>query len=346
MEYRPLGTTDLEVSVICLGTMTWGEQNTETEAREQLDYALAEGVNFIDTAELYPVPPMAETQGITEEHLGRWLARRGDRQRLVIATKIAGPGLEHLRNGSSAYTAEHLAAAVDDSLRRLRTDYIDLYQLHWPMRKANYFGRLGYRHRADDDDAEAAIGTALEALQDLVKAGKIRHIGLSNETPWGVMKFLQIAAARGLPRIQTVQNPYNLLNRVYEVGLAEVSHRERCGLMAYSPMAFGTLSGKYLDGRWPDGARLSLYSRFQRYLNDAGKEATARYVALAREGGLNPAQMALAFVNSRPFLTSSIVGATSLAQLRENIASVELTLNDEVLEAIEAIHASHPNPCP
>ncbi|MFV8836247.1 NADP(H)-dependent aldo-keto reductase [Aquisalimonas sp.] len=344
MQYRPLGTTGADVSTICLGTMTWGEQNTEAEAHEQLSYAVDQGVNFIDTAEMYPVPPKADTAGLTEQYIGTWLKGRQDRDKLVLASKIAGPGLDHCRDGKSRHTPAQLREAVDGSLQRLQTDYIDLYQLHWPARSANYFGKLGYRPK--DNDIMTPMEDTLEALDGLVREGKIRWIGLSNETPWGVMKFLQLAEARGWPRVQTVQNPYSLLNRTYEVGLAEVSHREQCGLLAYSPLGFGMLSGKYLNDQWPEGARLTLYERFQRYLNDGGKAATTEYVAIARDHGLDPAQMALAWVNTRPFLTSNIIGATSMEQLRSNIASIDVTLDDAVIEALEAVQARMPNPCP
>ncbi len=344
MEHRQLGTTDLKVSALCLGTMTWGEQNTEAEAHEQLDYAVDRGINFIDTAEMYPVPPMAETQGRTEQYIGTWLKARSDRDKLVIATKIAGPGPEHLRGGASRHSKEQLHEAVNGSLERLQTDYIDLYQLHWPARSTNFFGRLGYKPR--DNDLLTPLRETLDGLQELVEAGKIRHIGLSNETPWGVMAFLALAREHGLPRVQSVQNPYNLLNRTYEVGMAEVSHREQCGLLAYSPLGFGMLTGKYLNDQWPEKGRLTLYKRFSRYLNDHGKAATAEYVALAEKHGLDPAQMALAFVTSRPFLTSNIIGATTMAQLKTNIDSHALTLGDEVLKAIDEIHTRIPNPCP
>lgn len=344
MQYRPLGTTGVDVSTICLGTMTWGEQNSEAEAHEQLSYAVDQGVNFIDTAEMYPVPPKADTMGLTEQYIGTWLKARQDRDQLILASKIAGPGLDHCRDGASRHTPDQIREAVDGSLRRLQTDYIDLYQLHWPARSANYFGKLGYRPK--DNDIMTPIEDTLEALDKLVDAGKIRWIGLSNETPWGVMKFLQIASDRGWPRVQTVQNPYSLLNRTYEVGLAEVSHREQCGLLAYSPLGFGMLSGKYLDDQWPEDARLTLYERFQRYLNDGGKTATAEYVAIARERGLDPAQMALAWVNTRPFLTSNIIGATTMEQLRSNIASIDVTLDEDTIKALEDVQARMPNPCP
>ncbi len=345
MEYRPLGTTGLKVSALCLGTMTWGEQNTEAEAHEQLDYAVSRGINFIDTAEMYPVPPMGETQGRTEAYIGSWLKRRGKRDDLVLATKIAGPGMEHLRDGNSRFTREQLREAVDGSLQRLQTDYIDLYQLHWPARRTNFFGRLGYRP-AGKEDILTPVQDILEGLQELVQAGKIRHIGLSNETPWGVMRYLATAEQQSLPRVQSVQNPYNLLNRTYEIGLAEVSHREQCGLLAYSPLAFGMLTGKYLNDQWPEKGRLTLYKRFSRYLNEQGKAATAEYVALACEHGLDPAQMALAFVTSRPFLTSNIIGATTMEQLKADIDSIAVTLPEAVLERIEEIQTRIPNPCP
>lgn len=344
MEYRPLGTSGIDVSALCLGTMTWGEQNSEAEAHEQLDYAVAQGINFIDAAEMYPVPPRKETQGLTEQYIGSWLRGRKDRDKLVIATKIAGPGLDTVRDGDSRFTPAQLREAVDASLQRMQTDYIDLYQLHWPARSANFFGKLGYE--PGDADLMTPMEDTLGELNELVREGKILNIGLSNETAWGVMRFLHLAEQHGWPRVQSVQNPYNLLNRSYEVGLAEVSHRERCGLLAYSPLGFGVLSGKYLEGRQPQNARLTLYTRFQRYLNEAGIQATRAYVNLARDAGLDPAQMALAFVTSRPFLTSTIIGATSMEQLRDNIDSASLTLPTEILEAIDAIHAQHSNPCP
>ncbi len=344
MEYRPLGTSGIDVSALCLGTMTWGEQNSEAEAHEQLDYAVSRGINFIDAAEMYPVPPRTETQGLTEQYIGSWLKKRSDRDQLVLATKIAGPGLDTVRDGNSRFTASQLREAVDGSLQRMQTDYIDLYQLHWPARNANYFGKLGYE--PGDETLLTPIEETLETLDALVREGKILNIGLSNETAWGVMRFLHLAETGGWPRVQSVQNPYNLLNRSYEVGLAEVSHRERCGLLAYSPLGFGVLSGKYLGGRQPENARLTLFTRFQRYLNEAGQRATEAYVKLARDAGLDPAQMALAFVTSRPFLTSNIIGATNMTQLRSNIDSAELQLDSDLLEAIDAIHAERSNPCP
>ncbi len=347
MKYRKLGTTDIDVSVICLGTMTWGEQNSREEAYAQMDHALDQGVNFFDTAELYAIPARKETYGATERIIGEWFKARGTREQVFLASKIAGPGpgwVDHIRGGVTRFDRNHIRAALDDSLKRLQTDRIDLYQLHWPERKTNFFGKLGYEAE-EDEDATPIIET-LVALSEQVKAGKIRYIGLSNETPWGVMKFLQYAAIAELPRVMTVQNPYSLLNRTYEIGLAEVSCRESCGLLAYSPLGFGVLSGKYLGGAKPEGARITRWPEYARYTNPRAIEATEAYVALAREQGLDPAQMALAYVNSRPFLTSTIIGATTMEQLRNDIASIDLELSADVLEAIEAIHQRIPNPSP
>ncbi len=346
MEYRPLGDSGIQVSLIGLGTMTFGEQNTPEEAFAQLDRAVDAGVNLIDTAELYPVPPREETYGRTEAIIGQWLARRpGMRARVVIATKAASRAdwIPWIRGGPRL-NRKHLEAALEGSLRRLGVETIDLYQLHWPDRNTNFFGRLGYEHDPDDDPVP--LRETLEVLADFVRAGKVRAVGLSNETPWGVMHCLALAREHGLPRVVSVQNPYNLLNRTYEIGLAEVSLRERVGLLAYSPLAFGVLSGKYLDGAQPAGARLTLFPRFDRYSNARARRATEAYVAIAREAGLSPAQMALAYVNSRPFLTSNLIGATTLEQLEENLASVALRLPEEVLAAIEAVHADNPNPSP
>ncbi len=343
MQTRPLGTTGIEVSRLCLGTMTFGEQNSEAEAHEQLDRAVTFGINFIDTAEMYPVPPKAETQGRTERYIGSWLKQRGSRDDVIIATKASGPGLEHIRGGPRL-TREHLHQAIDESLTRLQTDYVDLYQLHWPDRKTNFFGKLGYPY--DEEEDTTPLEETLAALKELVDAGKVRAIGLSNDTPWGVMRALHLAETLDLPRVASVQNPYNLLNRSFEVGLAEIAHRERVGLLAYSPLAFGVLSGKYLEGARPRGARLTLFERFQRYTNPQAEAAAAEYVKIARDAGVDPAQMALAFVNSRPFLTSNIIGATSMEQLESNLESESLRLDHDVLEAIEAIHQRQPNPAP
>ena len=346
IDKRPLGKTGIDVTSICLGTMTWGEQNTEAEAHEQLSYACDErGINFIDTAELYPVPPKADTQGRTEQYIGSWLNQRGRRDDLVIATKACGPGewVNYFRGGPR-HTKDHLEAAIDASLTRLQTDSVDLYQLHWPDRPTNFFGRLGYTH-VDGAD-ETPIDEILTALESLVVSGKIRAIGLSNETPWGVMTFLEIARREGLPVVASIQNPYSLLNRTFEIGLSEIAHRESVGLLAYSPLAFGVLSGKYLGGKRPEGARLTLFDRFSRYSNPEAIRATEAYAALAAEHGLSLTAMALAYVTSRPFVTSNIIGATSMAQLKENIDTHDLKLSDAVLDGIEAIHVSQPNPSP
>ena len=348
MEYRKLGNTKLEVSAICLGTMTWGEQNTLDEALAQMDYALAEGVNFFDTAEMYPVPPRAETQGATESCVGEWFARRGKRKEVILATKVSGRSdatgdWKHLRGGPRL-NAEHINQAVRDSLRRLKTDYIDVYQVHWPERTTNFFGQLGYRHREQDD--LVAIEETLSALSDLVKQGLVRHIGVSNETPWGVGEYLRGARDSELERIVSIQNPYNLLNRSFEVGLAEMAIRERVGLLAYSPLAMAMLSGKYQNGQRPEGARLTRYQRFQRYSGEQAVAAADAYVDFARERGFDPATMALAFVNAQPFVTSNIIGATNLEQLKTNIDSINCQLDEETLQGIEAIHRRYSNPAP
>jgi aryl-alcohol dehydrogenase-like predicted oxidoreductase len=347
MEARPLSDTGLDVSVLCLGTMTFGEQNSEQEAFAQLDLAVDAGINLIDTAEMYPIPPRADTMGQTEAIIGRWLAARGGRDRVVIASKVAGPGrdwLPYIRGGGNRLDRSHIHAAVDASLARLQTDTIDLYQVHWPDRQTNYFGQLGYTPTRDPD--ETPILETLTALGELVEAGKIRYIGVSNETPWGVMRFLELAREHGLPKIVSVQNPYSLLNRSFEVGLAEISDRESVGLLAYSPLAFGVLSGKYLGGARPAGARLTRFPGYDRYSNPQALQATRDYVQLAQDAGLSPAQMALAYVHSRPFLTSNIIGATTLSQLRENIGAATLKLDDDLLDRIEAIHRRQPNPAP
>ena len=347
MRYRQLGSSSLNVSQICLGTMTWGEQNTAAEASAQLDRAVDAGINFIDTAEMYPVPPRPETQGLSEDYLGQWLRRSGKREQLVLASKVVGrgernPGVMHIRQGPRLSRA-HVHAAIDDTLRRLGTDYVDLYQLHWPERDTNFFGTLGYQHRDDDG---IALAETLRALGELVTAGKVRYIGLSNETPWGVLEALRLAREENLPRIVSIQNPYNLLNRSFEVGLAEIALREQVDLLAYSPLAFGVLSGKYLQGARPAGARLTLFERFARYGNPQAQAATEAYVALAQRQGLDPAQMALAFVNRQPFTGSNIIGATSLTQLDSNLASLAIELTDDLLAELEAIHRRYTIPAP
>ncbi|HDY7885955.1 NADP(H)-dependent aldo-keto reductase [Vibrio vulnificus] len=344
MQYTKLPHSTLEISKLCLGTMTFGEQNSQQDAFEQLDYAVAQGINFIDTAEMYPVPPKAQSQGLTEQFIGNWLSKSGKREKVLIATKIAGPrNVPYIRDNMSL-NRRHIHTAIDDSLTRLQTDYVDLYQLHWPQRQTNCFGQLNYPY--PDAQEEVTLIETLEALNELVKAGKVRYIGVSNETPWGVMTLLRLAEKHDLPRIVSIQNPYNLLNRSFEVGLSEISHYEGVQLLAYSPMAFGTLSGKYLDGARPTGARCTLFERFQRYFTPQGLEATKAYVSLARDYGLDPAQMALAFVNQRPFVASNIIGATSLDQLKANIESLNVKLEDEVLNKIQQIGTTYSNPCP
>lgn len=345
MKYKKLGRTNIDVSLICLGTMTWGEQNTEAQAHEQMGYAVSQGINFFDVAEMYPVPPKPQTQGLTEQYIGTWFAKTGKRQDIILATKVAGPGngLKYLRNGPRL-TREHIREAVESSLQRLQTEYIDLYQLHWPDRSTNFFGQLGYQIPKDEDSTP--LQESIAALDELVKEGKIRHWGFSNETPWGVMSALAICEREGFARPVSIQNPYNLLNRVYEVGLAEVSHREDIGLLAYSPMAFGALSGKYLNGQRPAKGRLTLFDRFVRYTNPQAVAATEAYVEIAKQHGITPAQMSLAFVNQQGFVTSNIIGATTMEQLRENIASVDLVLSEEVMQAINEVQTRIPNPSP
>jgi aryl-alcohol dehydrogenase-like predicted oxidoreductase len=349
MQYRLLGNTDIKVSTIALGTMTWGEQNTEADAHSQLDMATDFGVNLIDAAEMYPVPPRPETQGLTERYLGSWLKKSGKREKLIIATKAAGPARlphqpKHVRGGHTHFDRKGLTEALHGNLERLRTDYIDLYQLHWPDRTVNIFGHLDYSHI--EDEQTVPIEETLSVLAEFVKQGKIRTIGVSNETPWGVAQFLKAAKKLKLPRIVSIQNPYSLLNRSFEIALSEFSFREQVGLLAYSPLAFGTLTGKYLNGARPERGRITLYERFSRYSNPQAEKATLEYVALARKHGLEPAHLALAYVNSRPFLTSNIIGATNLAQLKANLSSIHLTLNEKILAEINAIHARQPNPAP
>jgi len=345
MDYLTLGQSDLKVSRIALGTMTFGRQNSEADAFEQLDYALERGVNLIDAAEMYPVPTAAEFQGRTEAYIGNWMHQRGNRDRVILATKATGPGdmVSYLRP-DMRHDARNLRLAIEGSLQRLQTDYIDLYQLHWPDRSTNYFGQLGYQHNPGHQGTPLA--ETLAVLGELVAEGKVRHIGLSNETPWGTMKCLQLAEQLGLPRIVSVQNPYSLLNRTAEIGLAEVLLREEVGLLAYSPLGFGVLSGKYASGARPDGSRLALFPEYRRYLTEQGLAATECYLHLAAEHGIDPAQMALAYVNSRPFLGSNIIGATRMDQLKANLDSLQLTLSPELLAQIEAIHQRYPNPCP
>lgn len=345
MKYSQLGRTGISVSRICLGTMTFGEQNTEAEAFWQLDRSLDAGVSFADTAEMYPIPARAETGGRTEEILGNWISSRKCRSQMVLATKVSGPGLAHIRGGQPSFRTPLMEQAIDGSLRRLKTDTIDLYQLHWPERTTNLFGKRGYVHGASDDD-DTPLRQVLEVLAAQVQVGKIRAIGLSNETPWGVMRCLQLAEEYRLPRVASVQNPYNLLNRLYEIGLAEVSIREDCGLLAYSPLAFGVLSGKYLEGQRPPDARLTRFPEYKRYIKPNAIAATEAYVALARSHGLDPVHMALAHVLSREFLTSAIIGARTPEQLEIVLKAVDVVLDPPLNDAIDTIHESNPDPAP
>lgn len=347
MQLRQVGHTEIQVSKIGLGTMTWGEQNTEREAHSQLDLALERGINLIDTAEMYPVPPRPETYTLTEQYIGSWKGLASKRDQIILASKIAGPGngMPHVRGGLTRFNREMLHQAVDESLQRLNVDYLDLYQLHWPERETNFFGRRGYTYPPKDETLTPLLET-LEALEEIRKDGKVRFFGLSNETPWGVMKYLSLAAKYHLPRMASIQNPYSLLNRTYEVGLAEITHHEDIGLLAYSPLAFGRLTGKYLGGATPKGARLTEFTRFSRYNSHETLVATEMYAEVAEKHGLSLTQMALAFVSSRPFVTSTLIGATNLKQLEENIASHELELSLECLQDIEAVHKKVPNPAP
>ncbi len=349
MKYRKLGNTNIDVSVICLGTMTFGEQNTQDEGFEQMDYALDRGINFFDTAELYAVMPRQETYGKTEEIIGNWFKERKNRDKVILASKIASKStddLQWIRQGADklGFDRKNLDKAVDDSLRRLKTDYIDLYQLHWPERKVPKFGVLDFEY--DPSDNWTAIDEVLENLDRLVKAGKIRYVGLSNETPWGVMKFLEISKEKKLPRMVSIQNVYSLVNRVFDVANSEVSIREKCGLLAYSPLAGGRLSGKYIGNKKPINARYTIWPRrFNRHHTKRGEIAIESYYKLAKKYGIPPSTFANSFVNDRPFVTSNIIGATTMEQLKENIDSINLTLSNDILNEIENIHLSDPNPC-
>lgn len=346
MKYTTLPNTDIKVSKICLGTMTWGNQNTETEGHEQMDYALEQGVNFWDVAELYPVPATAATYGDTERIIGSWFKKTGKRDQVVLASKIAGGGdyTKHIR--TNGFSKKGITEAIEGSLQRLQTDYIDLYQLHWPSRGVNCFGVRDYPYKTSAKEAENHF-ELLETLSDFVKQGKIRQVGLSNETPWGTMKYLQTAETHDFVRPVTIQNSYSLIHRGYEVGLSEVSLRENIGLLAYSPLAQGVLSGKYLDGKQPEGARGTLFPRFiARYRNEGSERAVSAYLEIANKYGLSLSELSLAFVNQLPFVTSNIIGATKMAQLKENINSINIELSDEIIDAINAVHAAIPNPAP
>tara|TARA_Y100001970_G_scaffold104365_1_gene130746 strand:+ start:4039 stop:5076 length:1038 start_codon:yes stop_codon:yes gene_type:complete len=345
MDYRKLGNTELDVSAICLGTMTWGEQNNQKEAFEQMDYAIDHGINFFDTAELYAIPPNKKTYGKTEEIIGNWFEQKNNREKIILATKISGPGPSWIRGGGLQYTKENIEKSVNDSLKRLKTDFIDLFQLHWPERNTNYFGKLGYEHKEEKKWND--FKSILEILKKIIDQGKIRYIGLSNETAWGLSKFLEISKSFNLPKMMSVQNPYNLLNRTYEVGLAEISIREKSGLLAYSPLAFGFLSGKYRNNNLPDKSRMKLFGEFfSRYKSDNSIKAIEDYYKIAKKYNLSLAQMSLAFINSRTFVTSNIIGATTMKQLKENLASINIKINKEIIEEINSIHKNIPNPAP
>jgi aryl-alcohol dehydrogenase-like predicted oxidoreductase len=348
LEYRQLGRTSIKVSAIGLGTMTFGEQNSEAEGHAQLDQALEQGVNLLDMAEMYSVPPRAETYGSTERIIGSWLKRSGKRDKVVIATKVAGPGavlgVTHVRGGDNKLDRHNIMAAVDASLQRLQTDYIDVYQMHWPSRATNFFGRLGYQHPPAEQ--VVAIEETLSAMDDLVRAGKIRYVGLSNETPWGVHRYLQLAQDGKHQRVVSIQNPYSLLNRTFEIGLAEMAIREGVGLLAYSPLAFGVLTGKFLNGARPPESRMVRWTRFARYTNEYADRATEKYAQVAAKHGLNMAQMAIAFCQQQRFVTSVLIGATTMEQLKTNLGSAELQLSAAVLQDLEAVHRLYPSPCP
>ncbi len=349
MQHRTLGQTDLKVSLICLGTMTYGEQNTQAEGYEQMDYALDHGVNFFDTAELYAIPPKAQTYGATETIIGAWFKAKANRDKVILATKVAGRSVMNWMraDGSPArLNRKQMVEALENSLRRLQTDYIDLYQVHWPDRNMPWGSNPTIYDHSDYTGAEIAIAETLEVLHDFVKSGKVRHIGLSNESAWGTMCYLQLAAKNQWPRVASIQNVYSLVSRTFEVALAEIAMRENVGLLAYSPLAQGYLTGKYRHNALPQGSRKALFNRLQRYETPSAHSAIEAYLELAQEVGLDPAHMALAFINQQPFVTSNIIGATTMAQLKTNIASHAITLHDDVVARINAIHQLFSNPCP
>ena len=345
MKFKKLGNTDLDVSSICLGTMTWGTQNSEKDAFEQMDYSLDKGVNFFDTAELYSIPPTAESYGKTEVMIGNWFEKKKNRDKIILASKIAGPGLDWIRGGKNSFNEKGIGEAIEGSLKRLKTDYIDLYQLHWPERSTNTFGRREYtinKNEKEWNDFESV----LNALDKFIKSGKIRYIGMSNETPFGLSKYLEISKNKNLPRMMSVQNPYSLVNRTYEIGMSEISIREKCGLLVYYPLASGALSGKYREGQMPKNARMTLFKGWERMINPLAMKAYDEYYKLAKENNITMVQLAQAFVNSRPFVTSNIIGATTMEQLKENIESMNIKLTEETLEKINIIHNNNPNPAP
>jgi len=345
MKYKKLGTTDLNVSLICLGTMTWGTQNSEKDAFEQMDYSVSKGINFFDTAELYSVPPTAESYGKTETMIGNWFEKRKNREKIILASKIAGPRCDWIRNGKNCYNEKNLGEAIDGSLKRLKTNYIDLYQLHWPERSTNCFGVREFNINEEEKEWNS-FETILQALDKYIKSGKIRHIGISNETPYGLSKYLELSNSKNLPRVMSVQNPYSLVNRTYEVGMSEISIREKCGLLVYYPLAAGALSGKYREGQMPKNSRMALFKGWERMINPLAMKAYDEYYKLATDNKMTMVQLAQSFVNSRPFVTSNIIGATTMGQLKENIDSINIELSDEIMEKINLIHNNNPNPSP
>ena len=345
MKFKKLGTTDLDVSLICLGTMTWGTQNSEKDAFEQMDYSLDKGINFFDTAEIYSVPPNSDSYGKTEVMIGNWFNQRKNRGKIILASKVAGPGCDWIRGGGNNFDEKKIGEAIEGSLKRLKTDYIDLYQLHWPERSTNFFGRRDYTIDEGEGDWNN-FESVLEALQKFIKSGKIRYIGMSNETPYGLSKYIELSKNKNLPRMMSVQNPYNLVNRTYEIGMSEISIREKCGLLVYYPLAAGALSGKYRNGKMPKNSRQALFKGWERHLNPLAMKAYDAYYSLAQEYNLTMVQLAQAFVNSRPFVTSNIIGATTMDQLKENIDSINIELADEIIDKINLIHNNNPNPSP
>ena len=345
MKFRKLGTTDIDVSLICLGTMTWGTQNTEKDAFEQMDYAVSQGINFFDTAEIYSVPPTSESYGKTEMMIGNWFEKRKNRDKIILASEVAGPGCDWIRGGGNNFDEKKIGEAIDGSLKRLKTDYIDLYQLHWPERSTNFFGRRDYLFN-NEEGKWNSFESILEALKKYIKIGKIRYIGMSNETPYGLSRYLEISKNKGAPRMMSVQNPYNLVNRTYEIGMSEISIREKCGLLVYYPLAAGGLSGKYRNGEMPKNSRMALFKGWERHLNPLAMKAYDKYYKLAKDFNLTMVQLAQSFVNSRPFVTSNIIGATTMKQLKENVESINIEFTDEMMERVNEIHNNSPNPSP
>tara|TARA_B100001250_G_scaffold395216_1_gene399899 strand:- start:431 stop:1468 length:1038 start_codon:yes stop_codon:yes gene_type:complete len=345
MKFKKLGTTNIDVSLICLGTMTWGTQNSEKDAFEQMDYSVDQGINFFDTAEIYSVPPTSDSYGKTEKMIGNWFEKRKIREKIILASKVAGPGCDWIRGGENNYTEKKIGEAIDGSLKRLKTDYIDLYQLHWPERSTNTFGRREFTLNENEREWNDFENT-LKALETFIKKGKIRYIGMSNETPYGLSKYLGLSKNKNLPRMMSVQNPYSLVNRTYEVGMSEISIREKCGLLVYYPLAAGALSGKYRNGQMPKNARMTLFKGWERMINPLAMKAYEEYYKLAKENNITMVQLAQAFVNSRPFVTSNIIGATTMEQLKENIASINVKFTEEMMEKINLIHNNNPNPAP